>query len=298
MVKPGGTGRPALVISATPAPLPPSRSRIFALPSLNKYTHLRGDWLTASSNPVRVICCVTKILPSQSFLDVLLQYNASGPAQNAARGLNVLPGLLGADYLVRLLRRRFGVEGFGMKRREDRHILLHLRRRAHRCAQRAQIVIVHRAPSLTEQVDRLRGLLYGLITIIGAGEMAAQRQFQTGGGEILRGLCVQAERALNIAVRPSLLVFFLFLAAIRRCISSMRGCWGCWGCCMIRPGNHRVWRARPMEQELLQFFLSALVGVGRAIAHIHVRHHVYPLLSCLLSSLILFLIVPGVNREV
>ena len=33
MVKPGGTGRPALVISATPAPLPPSRSRIVALPS-------------------------------------------------------------------------------------------------------------------------------------------------------------------------------------------------------------------------------------------------------------------------
>ena len=33
MVKPGGTGSFALVISARPAPLPPSRSRIFALPS-------------------------------------------------------------------------------------------------------------------------------------------------------------------------------------------------------------------------------------------------------------------------
>src|SRR5487761_1494774 len=40
MVKPGGTGSPARVISATPAPLPPSRSRIWALPSSKRYTHL------------------------------------------------------------------------------------------------------------------------------------------------------------------------------------------------------------------------------------------------------------------
>ena len=33
MVKPGGTGRPAFVISASPAPLPPSRSFIVRLPS-------------------------------------------------------------------------------------------------------------------------------------------------------------------------------------------------------------------------------------------------------------------------
>src|SRR5665647_2138025 len=33
MVKPGGTGRPRLAISARLAPLPPSRSRISALPS-------------------------------------------------------------------------------------------------------------------------------------------------------------------------------------------------------------------------------------------------------------------------
>src|ERR1700692_2614876 len=33
MVKPGGTGRPALVISAKPEPLPPSRSFMFRLPS-------------------------------------------------------------------------------------------------------------------------------------------------------------------------------------------------------------------------------------------------------------------------
>src|SRR5450759_312077 len=43
MVNPGGTGRPAFVISARPAPLPPSSARIFALPSAlppaNRYTH-------------------------------------------------------------------------------------------------------------------------------------------------------------------------------------------------------------------------------------------------------------------
>src|SRR3954467_10030618 len=33
MVKPGGTGRPRLAISARLAPLPPSRSRMLALPS-------------------------------------------------------------------------------------------------------------------------------------------------------------------------------------------------------------------------------------------------------------------------
>ena len=43
IVKPGGTGRPAFVISASPAPFPPRSSRIFALPSAlpfaKRYTH-------------------------------------------------------------------------------------------------------------------------------------------------------------------------------------------------------------------------------------------------------------------
>src|SRR3954469_9926959 len=42
IVKPGGTGRPAFVISASPDPLPPSRSFILRLPSAlpdpKKYT--------------------------------------------------------------------------------------------------------------------------------------------------------------------------------------------------------------------------------------------------------------------
>src|SRR5260370_33518171 len=40
MVKPGGTGMPARVISAWPVPLPPRRSRILAEPSVNWNTHL------------------------------------------------------------------------------------------------------------------------------------------------------------------------------------------------------------------------------------------------------------------
>src|ERR1700743_1463682 len=51
MVKPGGTGRPRLAISARLAPLPPSRSRNVALPSAlpspNVNTHLPD--LTASA---------------------------------------------------------------------------------------------------------------------------------------------------------------------------------------------------------------------------------------------------------
>ncbi|OGS48657.1 MAG: hypothetical protein A3K68_06365 [Euryarchaeota archaeon RBG_16_68_13] len=36
IVKPGGTGRPSRVISASPAPFPPRRSRIEPFPSSNK----------------------------------------------------------------------------------------------------------------------------------------------------------------------------------------------------------------------------------------------------------------------
>src|SRR5437588_13092739 len=54
IVKPGGTGKPALVISARPAPLPPSRSFMLRLPSAflfpKKKTYFlwlvaRGWWL-------------------------------------------------------------------------------------------------------------------------------------------------------------------------------------------------------------------------------------------------------------
>src|SRR5260221_4154126 len=49
IVKPGGTGRPAFVISARPEPLPPSRSFMWRLPSAlpppKKKTFLR--WLVA-----------------------------------------------------------------------------------------------------------------------------------------------------------------------------------------------------------------------------------------------------------
>src|SRR3981081_4926921 len=52
MVKPGGTGRPRLAISARLAPLPPSKSRNPALPSAvpspNVNTHL-PDFATSSA---------------------------------------------------------------------------------------------------------------------------------------------------------------------------------------------------------------------------------------------------------
>src|ERR1700722_10331583 len=51
-VKPGGTGRPRLAISARLAPLPPSRSRRPALPSAlpspNVYTHLPAFTVSAA----------------------------------------------------------------------------------------------------------------------------------------------------------------------------------------------------------------------------------------------------------
>src|SRR2546430_17120442 len=53
MVKPGGTGRPRLAISARLAPLPPSRSRISALPSAlpspNVNTHLPALAVTGAA---------------------------------------------------------------------------------------------------------------------------------------------------------------------------------------------------------------------------------------------------------
>src|SRR5437016_7811704 len=55
IVNPGGTGRPALVISARPAPLPPRRSFIFRLPSAfplpKKYTNLRPPVVAFARTP-------------------------------------------------------------------------------------------------------------------------------------------------------------------------------------------------------------------------------------------------------
>src|SRR5205823_249226 len=62
MVKPAGTGRPILVISARPAPLPPRRSRQVpspsALPAPKKYTHFFTVRLAC-----RLCSCGTLVLP-------------------------------------------------------------------------------------------------------------------------------------------------------------------------------------------------------------------------------------------
>src|ERR1700676_4276542 len=64
MVKPGGTGSPALVISASPAPLPPRTSFIFPLPSAlpppNEETYLVGVFfVSCGSTSGRVIVGMT-----------------------------------------------------------------------------------------------------------------------------------------------------------------------------------------------------------------------------------------------
>ena len=66
-MNPGGTGSPAFVISANPAPLPPSTSFIFpfpsALPPPNEYTYfvpdgLLGFFVSFSSVSGRVIVAI------------------------------------------------------------------------------------------------------------------------------------------------------------------------------------------------------------------------------------------------
>src|SRR5258708_6153904 len=99
MVNLGGTGSPARVISATPAPLPPSRSRIEALPSSKEYTHfaVRGrraaaaafffGTLVAAARRVAVaVCAVTAAL-------------AAGFAAFALLDLEVVRTAMASSYL-------------------------------------------------------------------------------------------------------------------------------------------------------------------------------------------------------
>src|SRR5688500_20173884 len=72
MVNPGGTGRPALVISARPEPLPPRRSFIVrspsALPLPKKYTYFRPRafcaTLTAAAAAAATATALTTRLPA------------------------------------------------------------------------------------------------------------------------------------------------------------------------------------------------------------------------------------------
>src|SRR4051794_41085312 len=69
MVKPGGTGSPALVISARPAPLPPRSSFILPLPSAlpppKEKTYLVADFFSAVPTVVsgRVCVAIMKVRP-------------------------------------------------------------------------------------------------------------------------------------------------------------------------------------------------------------------------------------------
>src|SRR4051812_13457283 len=93
MVKPGGTGRPRLAISARLAPLPPNRSRSPALPSAlpppNEYTHLPA-WI-ASCGAVGRLLATAGLLAADLLAGGLLVTGL------AATGLAALPaGLTGA----------------------------------------------------------------------------------------------------------------------------------------------------------------------------------------------------------
>src|SRR3954468_19725787 len=73
MVKPGGTGRPRLAISARLAPLPPSRSRMLALPSAlpspKVNTHLPDfamwAWALAGAGFGELLVNVLRALPGE-----------------------------------------------------------------------------------------------------------------------------------------------------------------------------------------------------------------------------------------
>src|SRR5271154_3683070 len=67
MVTPGGTGSPALVISASPAPLPPSSSFILPLPSAlpppKKYTYLVAGLRSVDSMFLGRVCVAIIMSP-------------------------------------------------------------------------------------------------------------------------------------------------------------------------------------------------------------------------------------------
>src|SRR3954469_12926856 len=93
MVKPGGTGRPRLAISARLAPLPPSRSRICALPSAlpspKVYTHLPAFTASVAGLPATLLS---------------IAFVAGFGAGLTATGLvDGLPGLAGALLVKALL---------------------------------------------------------------------------------------------------------------------------------------------------------------------------------------------------
>src|SRR5467141_4979855 len=78
MVNPGGTGSPALLISASPAPLPPSTSFIFTLPSAlpppKEYTYFTsflGLVVTSTSFSGRVVVAIMSPLLFRGFFGFL-----------------------------------------------------------------------------------------------------------------------------------------------------------------------------------------------------------------------------------
>src|SRR6266849_1750579 len=111
MVNPGGTGNPALVISARPAPLPPRSSFILPLPSAvpppKEYTYLvallalglpllPGDWISVSGS-----VDVAIMSPLSQYLDFVLRRATVRPRDGALPKNRISPPRRGIANLAR-----------------------------------------------------------------------------------------------------------------------------------------------------------------------------------------------------
>src|SRR5512142_3235174 len=95
MVKPGGTGNPALVISARPAPLPPSSSFILpwpsALPPPKKYTYLTG---TSCAVAIETSVCLEVVV----LMRLLPRFPSGSRVPGAGREQKDVPDLPADPY--------------------------------------------------------------------------------------------------------------------------------------------------------------------------------------------------------
>src|SRR5690606_28575883 len=114
MVKPGGTGRPRLLISARFAPLPPRRLRSLAapsaLPSPNVYTHfaimssLDAGWLLKDSQQLQA-------LPEPALVAYAISNTAANQKREAAtiesiRGGPTTPLLIDSVYQIQQIKNK------------------------------------------------------------------------------------------------------------------------------------------------------------------------------------------------
>src|SRR6266704_3539595 len=100
MVNPGGTGRPAFVISARPAPLPPRSSFILPLPSAlpppNEYTYLVAGFVLLDGTSVSGIVIVAMSAFPFFMMSFRTPSGVRNPHFNQFRDEMLLPSLRGS----------------------------------------------------------------------------------------------------------------------------------------------------------------------------------------------------------